>query len=290
MPGKVPLKNLNATGKTDGYVLTVQADGSVDAEAASGGANSVTQASHGFAVGEPIYYSGSAWLSAKADADSTTADAIVATVPDSGTFTYIQNGTLTLTTGQWDARSGESGGLTAGEHYLLSQATAGAITKTSPSSGILQFLLRALSTTEALVYMGAPYSAGSAAPTTVGVLSSTAVADATATGSTSLYTVPGGKVAVIVGAIVRVSEATTITAGPVAGVGVAAGEDDIVPSQAHTGMTSTADAFHLTNGGGLLQVAAAASVIKYGIDTGATGTGTPSMALVVDLIGYLVDA
>jgi len=117
------------------------------------------------------------------------------------------------------------------------------------------------------------------------VLSSTAIADAKTPGTTNLYTVPTGRTAIIMGAMVRVSEATAITVGLVAGIGVAAGEDDIVVSQAHTALLTTAKVYHLANAGGVLVAASAASVIKYGIDTGATGT---SQALVVDLLGYLV--
>ena len=129
------------------------------------------------------------------------------------------------------------------------------------------------------------YSFGGGGSTTVDVLSTTAIADAKSTGTTNLYTVPAGSTAIITGAIVRCTEATSITVEATVGIGVATGEDDIIASQALTGLTSTSDVFHLTNSGGLLQAAAAAAVIKLGVDTGATGT---SQALAVDLLGYLV--
>ena len=42
-------------------------------------------------------------------------------------------GPLTLTTEQWDARTGGSGGLTPGDTYYLSSATSGGLTTTPPS-------------------------------------------------------------------------------------------------------------------------------------------------------------
>ena len=48
---------------------------------------------------------------------------------------YQYNGPLTLTTEQWDNVTGGSGGLTAGDVYWLSPATAGKITTTKPISG-----------------------------------------------------------------------------------------------------------------------------------------------------------
>jgi len=44
------------------------------------------------------------------------------------------DGILTATTGEWDAVTGQSGGLTAGSAYYLSSATAGLLTPTAPTS------------------------------------------------------------------------------------------------------------------------------------------------------------
>lgn len=44
------------------------------------------------------------------------------------------DGTLTGSTGQWDAVTGESGGLVAGSRYFLSDSTAGHLSRTAPSS------------------------------------------------------------------------------------------------------------------------------------------------------------
>lgn len=51
------------------------------------------------------------------------------------------DGVLTATTGQWDAVTGQSGGLTAGSPYYLSAATAGNITPTAPTS-VGEFVVR----------------------------------------------------------------------------------------------------------------------------------------------------
>ena len=45
-------------------------------------------------------------------------------------------GPLTLTAAEWDALTGDSGGLTPGVPYYVSQGTAGKLTKTAPVSGL----------------------------------------------------------------------------------------------------------------------------------------------------------
>ncbi len=60
------------------------------------------------------------------------------------------DGVMTATTGQWDAVTGETGGLTEGAVYYLSAATAGKLTTTAPSTAT-QYVVPvglALSTTE----------------------------------------------------------------------------------------------------------------------------------------------
>lgn len=58
-----------------------------------------------------------------------TADAATATAA-----TLKRNGRLTLTTAQWDAVAGTTGGLTPGAAYFLSDATAGKLTATAPTT------------------------------------------------------------------------------------------------------------------------------------------------------------
>src|SRR5215216_5190883 len=68
------------------------------------------------------------------------------------------------------------------------------------------------------------------------ILSQTTGIDAKSTGTTTLYTVPTGKRAYITGIIFHVTAASAITVEPTLGVGVAAGEADIMPSTLLTGL------------------------------------------------------
>lgn len=47
---------------------------------------------------------------------------------------FKRNGTLTLTTAQWDTAAGTTGGLTPGTAYFLSDSTAGKLTATAPTT------------------------------------------------------------------------------------------------------------------------------------------------------------
>jgi hypothetical protein len=124
---------------------------------------SVNEVAHGFVPGQPIYFDSATggWNLAQADSDTTTADALVFAVTDVDNFDYILAGELELTVGEWDVVVGAtSAGLTTGEHYRLDESSLGMLTSTSPSGSISQFVLRALSTTKALVYVGEPHAAG----------------------------------------------------------------------------------------------------------------------------------
>lgn len=116
------------------------------------------------------------------------------------------------------------------------------------------------------------------------ILSSGISINAKNTGTTSLYTVPIGKTAIITSAIVRCTAATAITVGPTLGIGVSAGEDDMFPSTAITALTTTAKIFGFQTIG-MSVSATAGSIIKVGIDTGSTGT---AQTIAIELIGYLV--
>lgn len=116
------------------------------------------------------------------------------------------------------------------------------------------------------------------------VLSTTTGIDAKTTGTTNLYTVPSGKKAIIKAAIVVPTAASSITQGPVAGIGIAAGEDDVFASTQLTGMTTTSKMYTFDSVGTQV-IANATEIIKLGIDTAATGT---SMTVSVYLIGFLI--
>jgi len=116
------------------------------------------------------------------------------------------------------------------------------------------------------------------------ILSTTTGINAKTVATTNLYTVPAGKTAIITEVIIRCTTATAVTVVPTLGVGIAAGEADIMPSTALTGL-DTATEFYRYSVEGTAVTGAAAAVIKLGIDTGATAT---TMTIAVDLIGYLV--
>lgn len=76
-----------------------------------------------------------------------------AAVSSSANGSIQTSGVLTLTTTEWDALAGTTGGLAYNTRYFLSAATAGLITSTAPSTTgqYVRPLLLGLSTTEALI-------------------------------------------------------------------------------------------------------------------------------------------
>ena len=57
------------------------------------------------------------------------------------------DGNLTATTGQWDSVTGQTGGLTPNTNYFASDATAGSLTVTPPTTGYVQIIGIAVSST-----------------------------------------------------------------------------------------------------------------------------------------------
>lgn len=99
---------------------------------------------------------------AKADASGTVQVVGLmrdVTTASAGTGQVQQNGTMTLTTAQWDAAFGTTGGLTVRTRYYLSAGTAGLGTATAPTTtGQYVVLLGiAISTTELNITLGVPY-------------------------------------------------------------------------------------------------------------------------------------
>ena len=103
---------------------------------------------------EPIYIDGADTFD-KAQAGAAGTMDIIALVKDSSIAAaavgMVQtDGVLSATTGQWDAITGDTGGLTAGTIYDLSAATAGRLVATSPTA-VGEFVVqvgKAISTTE----------------------------------------------------------------------------------------------------------------------------------------------
>ena len=115
-------------------------------------AQSVNQAAHGFVVGTPIYPSGvDTYSAAKGDVLDTAGMLTVSEVIDADNFKYMRAGNLTLTTGEWDTITGETGGLLFGQEYAVSNVTAGKLVKDFSTYPIVTVMIIGLSTTEALV-------------------------------------------------------------------------------------------------------------------------------------------
>lgn len=104
--------------------------------------------------GQPVYTSGAGEVDlARANALSTAQILGLvkdATINDVESGKIQTDGVLMATTGEWDAVTGDSGGLTPGADYFLSPTTAGMLTTTPPSTigQFVTFVGRALSTTE----------------------------------------------------------------------------------------------------------------------------------------------
>jgi len=111
--------------------LTVGADGRLTAAASgpgggtgSGVTKSITQAAHGFAVGNALSFNGSAYVLAQADtAARAEVVGIVAIVNDVNTFTLLTEGYVT-----------GLAGLVAGTVYFLSPSTPGALVATDSAA------------------------------------------------------------------------------------------------------------------------------------------------------------
>ena len=89
-------------------------------------------------IGTPVYISGSsAFQPARANASGTCEVAGLvrdASVANASTGSVLTDGILTASTAQWDAITGQTGGLTPGAVYFLSAAVAGKLTSTAPTS------------------------------------------------------------------------------------------------------------------------------------------------------------
>lgn len=136
----------------------------------------------------------------------------------------------------------------------------------------------------------APLSAteGKAHATTNGTvphrLASVASISLSATGTTNLYTTPTGKTALIIAIILECTAAVSVTTPATAGAGVAAGEDDVAPSQQLVNFDTAGDTwtFMLHAKGRTIP---AASILKLGVDTAITGT---SQTVTAHVIGFVV--
>lgn len=126
-------------------------------------ANSATKTNNSGAtinIASPVYVTGTDIELAQANAQSTVrvAGLVEATTTNGNTVEVVADGVFTASTGEWDAVTGETGGLTPGSDYFLNEASAGALTQNAPdSSG--EFVVRvghALSDTEMEIEIAQP--------------------------------------------------------------------------------------------------------------------------------------
>lgn len=113
-------------------------------------------------IGAPVYQKSNGNVDkARANAQGTVQ--VVGLVADTsiaaaGSGNIQTDGVLVATTGQWDAVTGGSGGLTPGSPYYVDAAAAGLLTATAPSTAS-QFVVRvglALSSTDMDITITAP--------------------------------------------------------------------------------------------------------------------------------------
>ena len=215
------------------------------------------------------------------------------------TVTTVVTLTLSTTSTKYQFLNAASNGITvtlpatttAGMEFefIRIDATANAVTINGTINAVSGYTLTAqyqgvkiITTAISGTFYAVPFGAQPTTP--VGRLASVAGISGTTTGATSLYTVPAGRTAIITSANVYCTAANAITAGPMLGIGVAAGESDMYAATSLASLIAVGQLYGFTTSG-MSVSAAAGSVIKVGIDTGATGT---SQALTVDLVGYLI--
>ena len=146
--------------KTDGSgSLTFANESSGGSSSGENISYSVTQSSHGFSVSDVLYFDGTSYAKAQADDSTTLGLFLVSSVTDTNNFTVTLSGKVT----------GLSS-LTAGEYYFLSNATAGALTTTTPTTGYNNPILFAISATEGIILPYRPFEIVDNTSTTVDVV------------------------------------------------------------------------------------------------------------------------
>jgi hypothetical protein len=165
-----PILNQNTTGKatTAGTADTVITNANLTGDITSVGnvttlakvINGVTLTNgeaSSVAAGAPVYNDASGSFK-KANGNAAATSGVIglanAAIVNGVAGVIKTDDSLTLTTAQWDAVTGQSGGLTPGAKYFLSPTTAGMMTTTVPTTGFLLPLGRALSSTLMAVSIG----------------------------------------------------------------------------------------------------------------------------------------
>ena len=116
----------------------------------------INQDAHSFSVGDPVYFDGADWVLAQADSADHLHIGVVSEVADAANCTVVLVGEI----------AGLSN-LTSGAWYYLDQSTAGVITSTEPTTGIMAPVYQATSTTTAIVVPYIPQEGIVGSPTIV---------------------------------------------------------------------------------------------------------------------------
>lgn len=140
-----------------GQIQQLQSGDTLDAPQSGGDVIVLTNNNAGtLAPGTTVYtVANDAVDKAKADAVGTTKmiGLAAASISAAASGPILVSGIITLTTGQWDAAFGTTGGLTKDVVYYLSATTAGLGTSTAPTT-VGQYVVEigiAISTTELMV-------------------------------------------------------------------------------------------------------------------------------------------
>lgn len=149
---------------TDGLIQQLQSGDSLNAAVTTSQARSITNGESSAAIvcGAPVYMTAADTVKrAQGNAKSTSKViglGLDASIAAAATGNVQVGGVLVLTTVQWDAVAGTTGGLTFNTDYFLDPANAGKITATAPST-VGQCNVRvgtALSTTELRMILAEP--------------------------------------------------------------------------------------------------------------------------------------
>jgi hypothetical protein len=145
---------------TSGIVEQLQSGDTLDATINVADEVTLTNANASTAApGSPVYISAANSFDLSRANSSGTAKVIgllTASTAAAASGVVRKDGTITLTTGQWDTIAGTTGGLTAGANYYLSEATAGRLTATAPTTGFVLKVGVAISTTDFEIQISEP--------------------------------------------------------------------------------------------------------------------------------------
>jgi hypothetical protein len=141
---------------SNGLPQQLQSSDQLAANIASTQVRTRTNANAGsIVIGAPVYKNSTAEEVDKARANAAATARVYGLVYDTtiattATGTIATDGPLVATTTEWDAITGQTGGLTPGAMYFLDPATAGKMTTTAPTTAgqLVVKLGEAVSTTE----------------------------------------------------------------------------------------------------------------------------------------------